>query len=136
MGAGGTLVDLPEDRGGIADGPPWPAEEAGVGDRNAFWEGNFGSRQQANRHVQVFRRGKAPGSGSKITGEEIVADGGGTGSDVLQAIVAHWVRSCVGDGELPGKLPGTYGARVDGSELPLRCVSFAREGPSKPRRKC
>ncbi len=83
MRAGGLLVDLPEDRGGIPHAPPRPAEEAAVCDKNSVRESNFSSWQKADRCFQAFGCGEAPRSGSEVMGDKLVTNGSGAGFYVL-----------------------------------------------------
>jgi hypothetical protein len=83
MGAGGLLVDLPENRRGIPHAPPRPAEEAAVCDKQSIGKSDFGSRQKANRHFQAFWRSEAPRSGSEVMRDKLVTDRSGAGFYVL-----------------------------------------------------
>jgi hypothetical protein len=48
------FVDLPENCRGIAGAPSRPAEEAALRDQKSVRKGDFGPRQKAYRHFQVF----------------------------------------------------------------------------------
>jgi hypothetical protein len=79
MGAGGLLVDLPENRCGIPHTPPWPTEEAAVCDRKSVCKSDFGSWQKANRRFRAFGCRKTPRSGTEVMRDKLVTDGGGAG---------------------------------------------------------
>src|SRR5262249_53330643 len=83
MGIQDLLVDLPENRGVVANRLAPPAQEVAMGHRKSLRESDFRAGQQADRYARSRDVRKAASPGAEIARNELIANRGGPRADVL-----------------------------------------------------